>query len=145
MEEVEEEETQEKETQLESNPTFEKQVVTLVNQVRKEHGLDPLQQSQRVGGVARDKSIDMAEHNYFSHQSPNYGSPFDMLEAYGISYRAAGENIAMGQGSPEQVMDSWMNSEGHRKNILSENFNQLGVGFIKEDGQTYWTQIFISN
>lgn len=123
---------------------FEKQVATLVNQERKKAGLSPLQLDTKLSDVARTKSKDMMTKGYFDHQSPTYGSPFDMMKQFGITYRAAGENIAKGQQTPEEVMNSWMNSSGHRANILSANFTAIGVGFVKgSDGTTYWTQMFI--
>lgn len=90
---------------------------------------------------AHAKSADMAKNNYFSHTSPTYGSPFDQMKAAGISYRSAGENIAQGQQTPEQVVQAWMNSEGHRANILNSSFTHIGVGYVA-DGN-YWTQQFI--
>ncbi|MGP4071753.1 CAP domain-containing protein [Piscibacillus sp. B03] len=122
---------------------FEQQVVELVNQERQKHGLQPLEASSELSDVAREKSRDMAQNNYFSHTSPTYGSPFDMMQQFGIDYRTAGENIAMGQTSPEQVMNGWMNSDGHRKNILSSDFTHIGVGYVEANGKTYWTQMFI--
>ena len=83
----------------------------------------------------------MHDKHYFDHNSPTYGSPFDMLTAFGVNYRAAGENIAMGYGTPQAVVDGWMNSPGHRANILNANFTQIGVGYVA-DGN-YWTQLFI--
>ncbi len=83
----------------------------------------------------------MKKGGYFSHTSPNYGSPFDMMKEFGITYRSAGENIAMGQSTPEEVVNAWMNSEGHRKNILSSSFTHIGVGHVAEGN--YWTQMFI--
>ena len=91
--------------------------------------------------VAKAKSQDMANLGYFSHTSPTYGSPFDQMRAAGIQYRAAGENIAQGQRTPEQVVNAWMNSPGHRANILNANYTHIGVGFV-ENGY-YWTQQFI--
>lgn len=91
--------------------------------------------------VAEAKSADMASNNYFSHTSPTYGSPFDRIKAAGINYRAAGENIAQGQRTPQQVVQAWMQSPGHRQNILNANYTHIGVGFV-EDGY-YWTQQFI--
>lgn len=120
---------------------FEQQVVELTNDERTERGLEPLQLDPELSTVAQDKSLDMKNKGYFSHTSPTYGSPFEMMQAYGVDYRAAGENIAMGQTSPEQVVDAWMNSEGHRKNILNPNFTHIGVGHV-ENGN-YWTQMFI--
>ncbi|MCA0972060.1 CAP domain-containing protein [Halobacillus litoralis] len=120
---------------------FEQEVVELTNDERTERGLEPLQLDTELAAVAKDKSLDMLNNDYFSHTSPTYGSPFDMMQAYGVDYRAAGENIAMGQQSPEQVVNAWMNSEGHRQNILSPNFTHIGVGHT-DDGN-YWTQMFI--
>lgn len=86
----------------------------------------------------------MINENYFSHTSPIYGSPFDMLKSFKISYQAAGENIAKGQKTPQEVVTGWMNSEGHRKNILNPSYTELGVGYAtSSNGTAHWTQIFI--
>ena len=84
----------------------------------------------------------MADKNYFDHTSPTYGSPFDMMKKFGIKYNTAGENIAKGQTTAQSVMNSWMNSPGHRANILSSNFGKIGVGYVNKNGTTYWTQMF---
>lgn len=84
----------------------------------------------------------MQQQNYFSHTSPTYGSPFDMMRDFGITYRSAGENIAKGQTSPEEVVQAWMNSQGHRENILNANFTHIGVGY--EQNGNHWTQMFIT-
>jgi len=85
----------------------------------------------------------MASNNYFAHQSPTYGSAGDMLKQFGIKWSAWGENIASGQRTPEAVVTAWMNSEGHRANILSSNFSKIGVGYAtNSNGTPYWTQIF---
>lgn len=120
---------------------YEKEVVELVNAERAKYGLDALKLSENLCIKARVKSQDMADNNYFSHNSPTYGSPFDMMKALGVSYRSAGENIAMGYATPEAVVTAWMNSQGHRENILSEKYTQIGVGYVA-DGN-YWTQWFI--
>ena len=120
--------------------TFASQVIELVNQERTKAGLKALTVHEKLSGMALDKAKDMSDNNYFSHTSPTYGSPFDMMKQYGISYRYAGENIAQGQRTPEEVMNSWMNSQGHRANILSENFTMIGVGYYNG----YWVQEFIS-
>lgn len=83
----------------------------------------------------------MKDNNYFSHTSPTYGTPFEMMRSLGISYSSAAENIAMGQSTPQAVVDAWMNSEGHRANILNANFTQIGVGYVANGN--YWTQWFI--
>jgi uncharacterized YkwD family protein len=121
---------------------FEQKVVDLVNQEREKQGLKPLTLNKKLSDVARTKSKDMMDKGYFDHNSPTYGSPFDMMKQFGIEYTTAGENIAKGQQSPEDVMNAWMNSDGHRKNILNPDFTEIGVGYLKGD-TTYWTQQFI--
>ncbi|WP_078380356.1 CAP domain-containing protein [Sutcliffiella halmapala] len=120
---------------------FEKKVVELTNAERAKQGLAPLQLDSELSKVAKEKSNDMKQNNYFSHNSPKYGSPFDMMKQFGISYRTAGENIAMGQKSPEEVVNAWMNSSGHRANIMNGNFTHIGVGHV--EAGNYWTQMFI--
>ncbi len=120
---------------------FEQEVVNITNEERQKHGLAPLQVDGELSKVAREKSQDMAANGYFSHNSPTYGSPFNMMKSFGITYRTAGENIAKGQQSPEEVVNAWMNSEGHRANILNPNFTHIGVGFVEQGN--YWTQQFI--
>ena len=120
---------------------YEQQVVTLVNAERAKYGLASLTLDETLCGYARVKSQDMHDQGYFSHTSPTYGSPFDMMRAFGVSYRTAGENIAMGYATPAAVVEAWMNSEGHRANILSANYTTLGVGYVADGG--YWTQWFI--
>lgn len=120
---------------------YENEVVRLVNEARAQNGLQPLTVNWELSRIARYKSQDMADNGYFSHTSPTYGSPFDMIHAFGLSYRTAGENIAYGQTTPQIVMNSWMNSSGHRANILNAFFTQIGVGY-SPDGN-YWTQMFI--
>ena len=120
---------------------YEQQVVTLVNAERVKYGLAALTLDETLCGYARVKSQDMHDQGYFSHTSPTYGSPFDMMRAFGVSYRTAGENIAMGYATPAAVVEAWMNSEGHRANILSANYTTLGVGYAADGG--YWTQWFI--
>lgn len=120
--------------------SFASQVVELVNQERAKAGLKPLTVHAKLTTMALDKAKDMNNNNYFSHTSPTYGSPFDMMKSYGISFGYAGENIAKGQRSPQEVMEAWMNSQGHRENILSPNFTMIGVGYYNG----YWVQEFIS-
>ncbi|WP_019910061.1 CAP domain-containing protein [Paenibacillus sp. HW567] len=122
-----------------ANGTFTQQIVTLVNKERAAAGLAPVAALDSLNKVAAAKATDMRSNNYFSHTSPTYGSPFDMMSAFGVTYQYAGENIAMGQKTPQEVMTAWMNSSGHRANILSPNFNYIGVGF----DNNYWVQEFI--
>ncbi len=121
--------------------TYEQQVIDLINEIRVKNGLSPLTENTALSRCAKAKSQDMHDKRYFSHQSPTYGSPFDMMKQFGITYRTAGENIAMGQSTPQAVVNAWMNSEGHRANILNASFTQIGMGYVA-DGH-YWTQQFI--
>jgi len=123
---------------------IESEVVRLVNVERSKKGLQPLKENWQLSRVARYKSADMANKNYFSHTSPTYGSPFRMMESFGIKYSSAGENIAYGQKTAQAVMTAWMNSPGHRSNILSPSYTQIGVGYAtNKNGVAYWTQMFI--
>ena len=119
---------------------FEAEVVRLVNIERKKAGLSELKHNWELSRVARYKSDDMRDKGYFSHTSPTYGSPFQMMKSFGISYRTAGENIAKGQTTPAAVVKGWMNSPGHRANILNSSFTEIGVGYASGN---YWTQMFI--
>lgn len=122
--------------------SVEREVARLVNLERQKSGLAPLTLSEELSKVARIKSQDMADKNYFSHTSPTYGDPFQMMRSFGIKFGYAGENIAKGYRSPESVMNGWMNSSGHRANILNTNFKKIGVGYVEARGTTYWTQLF---
>lgn len=120
-------------------------VLNLVNAERSKQGLKPLTLSAKLTDIATMKSKDMADKGYFDHTSPTYGSPFQMLQDFGVHYSSAGENIAAGQKTPEEVMQAWLNSSGHRANILNANFTELGVGFYQGGNYgVYWTQLFIS-
>ena len=121
----------------------EQQMLALVNQERERAGLPALQADMRLVLVARKKAQDMVDKNYFSHTSPTYGSPFDMMKAAGITYRTAGENLA-GSFSVESAHRALMNSEGHRRNILNPAFTHVGIGIVR--GGPYgmmFTQMFI--
>ena len=121
--------------------SVEAEVVRLVNAERAKEGLAPLTLDWELSRVARYKSQDMHDRGYFSHQSPTYGSPFEMMRAFGLRYRTAGENIARGYASAAQVVNAWMNSSGHRANILNAGFTKIGVGYVA-DGN-YFTQMFM--
>ncbi|WP_186578027.1 SafA/ExsA family spore coat assembly protein [Aquibacillus kalidii] len=126
---------------LDAVKKIEHEVIQLTNQERAKYGLAALKPDWELSRVARYKSQDMHDKNYFDHNSPTYGSPFTMIQNFGISYRAAAENIARGQQTPREVVKAWMNSPGHRKNILNGEYTHIGVGYVK-DGN-YWTQQFI--
>ena len=119
---------------------FEGEVVRLINEIRVINGLKPLTEDWQLSRVARYKSQDMKDIGYFSHTSPTYGSPFEMMKSFGISYRTAGENIAKGYPTPKAVVDAWMNSPGHRANILNSSYTHIGVGYVASGN--YWTQMF---
>lgn len=120
---------------------FEQEVVKLTNAERTKAGLAPFKTDDKLMAAAREKSQDMQSKNYFSHTSPTFGSPFDRMKALGITYKSAGENIAQGQRTPQEVVQAWMDSPGHRANILNEKFTHIGVGYVKSGN--YWTQQFI--
>lgn len=121
---------------------WEKEVVRLVNEERAKYGLSALTENWELSRVARYKAQDMCDNHYFSHTSPIYGSPFTMMSNFGISYRTAGENIAMGYATPERVVAAWMNSSGHRANILNSTYTEIGVGYVTEGH--YCSQMFRS-
>lgn len=118
---------------------FAQQVLQLVNAQRTKAGLGSLSMDDKLSNMAMVKAQDMIQNNYFDHNSPTYGSPFDMMRQFQITYRSAGENIAKGQSSPEQVMNDWMNSPGHRANILNSSFTKLGCAYYNGA----WVQEFI--
>ena len=121
----------------------EKEVFDLINKQRTQNGLSPLKENSELQRVARIKAQDMVNNNYFSHTSPTYGSPFNMMKSFKISYNTAGENIA-GNSSNSSAVTAWMNSPGHRANILNSSFNQTGIGVVtgSKYGKIY-VQMFI--
>lgn len=121
----------------------EKEAFDLINKQRTNNGLAALKNDSEVQRVARIKAQDMVNNNYFSHTSPTYGSPFDMLKSFKISYKTAGENIA-GNSSNSSAVTAWMNSSGHKANILNSNFNYTGIGVVSSPkyGKMY-VQLFI--
>ncbi|WP_339203698.1 CAP domain-containing protein [Paenibacillus sp. FSL K6-3182] len=114
-----------------SSGQYEQQVLQLVNSERSKSGLPALSMDGSLSKMALVKAQDMINNNYFDHNSPTYGSPFDMMKQFNITYSSAGENIAKGQPTPDQVMKDWMNSPGHRANILKSSFTKIGVGYYK--------------
>lgn len=121
--------------------SFEAEVVRLVNDIRRQNGLKPLTENWELSRVARYKSQDMLDNRYFAHNSPTYGTPFQMMKSFGLSFRTAGENIAKGYSTPQAVVNGWMNSSGHRANILNAGYTQIGVGYVAQGH--YWTQMFM--
>lgn len=130
-------------TQTSNMNSDEKEIFDLINKQRTNNGLTALKHDNGVQRVARIKAQDMVDNNYFSHTSPTYGSPFDMLKNFKISYKTAGENIA-GNSSNSSAVTAWMNSSGHKANILNSSFNYTGIGVVSSPkyGKMY-VQLFI--
>ncbi len=125
---------------------LENEVIRLVNVERVKNGRSSLVENTEVSKVARIKSQDFINNNYFSHNSPTYGTPFEMLNSFGITFTSAAENIASGHKSAAEVMKSWLNSPGHKENILNSKYNQIGVGVAKDkNNNLYWTQLLIKD
>jgi uncharacterized YkwD family protein len=122
----------------------ERQMLELVNAARQQAGLSPLAADLQLTEVARLKSKDMVVNNYFDHESPTYGSPFEMMQQFGVTYSSAGENIACNQ-SVQAAHQALMNSPGHRANILKPTFTHIGIGIV-DGGKCgkIFTQMFIS-
>ncbi|MDV2885658.1 CAP domain-containing protein [Alkalihalophilus pseudofirmus] len=129
-----EETEQNSEEQSQELSAEEQQMVNLVNEERQKQGLAPLNIDVELTKVARVKAQDMIDNNYFAHQSPTYGSPFEMLDQFGVSYNTAGENLA-GNQTVEAAHQALMNSDGHRANILGGNYSEVGIGIV--DGGPY--------
>lgn len=125
-----------------SKPNYVNEVLRLVNIERKKEGLSELTATDALKKAANQRAIEIK--SVFSHSRPDGSSCFTVLGEYSVSYRTAGENIAYGQRTPQEVVQGWMNSEGHRANILNSNFGKLGVGCYESNGVLYWTQLFIS-
>lgn len=122
---------------------YAKQVAILVNRERSSYGLQPVKYSPLLSEAANVRSSELRKN--FSHTRPNGTSCFTVLKEFDISYFSAAENIAYGQRTPEIVMNAWMNSSGHRANILSKNVEYIGVGVVYSNGIYYWTQLFASS
>ncbi len=120
---------------------YENEVITLVNAQRAKYGLSPLVKDDGASKTARVRAKEIVKS--FSHTRPNGTSCFTAAKELGVTYRSAGENIAFGYSSPKQVVNGWMNSDGHRKNILSSSFSKIGVGCYESSGVLYWSQFFI--
>jgi uncharacterized YkwD family protein len=122
-------------------------VFFLTNKERENVNKEPLALNADLSHVAAKKSLDLYENNYFDHTSPKYGTPFNMLEAFGFNYHLAGENIAAGQPTGSAVVQAWMDSPGHRENMLKSDFEEIGIGYVKKKDQyrTYWTQLFLTD
>lgn len=121
--------------------SYAEQVVKLVNEERAKEGLPALAMDADITAAANVRAKEIMQK--FSHTRPNGSSFSSVLKEQGVSFRGSGENIAWGQKSPEQVMNGWMNSDGHRANILNPNYKNIGVGYYQdENGVNYWVQLF---
>ena len=124
-----------------TNNSYVEQVLQLVNRERAARGLNSLRLDARVSAAAQVRAAECARS--FSHTRPNGTRCFTALKEGGVSYRRAGENIAYGQRTPQAVMTDWMNSSGHRANILNSNYTTIGIGYTVINGTPYWSQFFI--
>lgn len=129
------------ETPGQENLSFAEQVVELVNEERAKEGLAPLTIDKKVQAAAQVRAVE--SKTSFSHTRPNGSSFATALKEQGVTYRRAGENIAWGQRTPKEVVNAWMNSSGHRANIMNKNFTKIGVGYYQHNGVNYWSQLFI--
>lgn len=131
-------------TDVSSTPSeLEKQLLDLINEKRTAYGLSKLSFDTATQKTARAKAEDLVANNYFSHNSPTYGTPFEMMKSFGVTYKTAGENIA-GNSSLEGAVNAWMNSQGHRENILNNAYNLTGIGVVKSDKYGYvMVQMFV--
>jgi uncharacterized protein YkwD len=118
------------------------EVLYLVNQERQSAGLPALAWDDGAAEVAFQHSLDMDVRGFFDHMNPDGQLPWDRLDAAGIAYSSAGENIAYGYTSSTSVMNGWMNSQGHRENILRTSFTRIGVGVHVSPSNVWWTQVF---
>jgi uncharacterized protein YkwD len=117
-------------------------VTELVNTERAENGCGPVRENSRLNTAAQRHSADMAARDFFDHTNPDGAGPGERITAAGYTWSTYGENIAMGQRTPAQVMESWMNSSGHRANILNCSFKEIGIGIHDASGGPWWTQVF---
>lgn len=131
-------------TQDSQNSNVQQQILTLVNLERKKANLQPLTLNSQLAQAAQNHTNDMVSKSYFSHTSPSGGTMTSRVNATGYKYSAIGENIAAGSGTATATMTQWMNSPGHRANILNPKFRELGVGYAQSNDQYryYWTQVF---
>ncbi|HWT75491.1 MAG TPA: CAP domain-containing protein [Mobilitalea sp.] len=123
-----------------TNSSYSNQVLQLVNQERAKAGLTPFTTTSALSAAGNKRAQEIKQS--FSHTRPDGSSCFTVLGQYGISYTTAGENIAYGQKTPQEVVTGWMNSPGHRANILNPNFHKIGIGVYQSNGVYYWTQEF---
>ncbi|MDU1909810.1 CAP domain-containing protein [Fusobacterium sp.] len=127
-----------------SAENYQNEILKYVNQERKTKKLAPLIMNEKLNKIAIKKAADMAKEEKLSHDSKNFGITFNLIKNENIKYKSAAENIAKWHDTPEFVMERWMQSKGHRDNILNKNYNEIGIGKAADkNGKNYWVQIFI--
>ncbi len=126
--------------------SFQEQVVSLVNDERQKSDIAPLMINLKLSRVANLKAADIRDNNYFSHYSPQYGTPFEMLKSFGGSYQYAAENIAAGYITPQEAFEGWKNSPSHYASMLNANYKYTGIGYVlgleSNRYRAYWVQLF---
>jgi uncharacterized protein YkwD len=127
-------------TTTNANSSLASQVLVLVNKERAKAGLKALTTTTSLANAGNVRAKEIVSN--FSHTRPNGSSPFTVFNEYNVSYNTAGENIAYGQKTAEAVMNAWMNSPGHRANIMNGKFGKVGIGVYVKNGTIYWTQLF---
>ena len=116
----------------------------LINQERKQAGVEELSMNDTLNRLAQIKAKDLAANAYLAHTSPTFGSPFEMIRNEGMQYTAAAENIGRGQATAADIVSAWMASTGHQENILNPHYTQTGIGYATDkDGKPYWVQLFL--
>lgn len=124
--------------------SYQEIILKKVNIARREKGLKPLKINEELNKIAIVKAKDMAKDEKLSHNSKKFGMTFNLIKKEGIRYSAAAENIARWHNTPEFVAKRWLNSKGHRKNILNPDYDETGIGLAKDkNGKNYWVQLFI--
>lgn len=119
-------------------------ILEKINSARVEEGLKPLKMNKELNRIAIIKAKDMAKEQKLSHESKKFGLTFNLIKKEGLKYKSAAENIARWHDTPEFVAQRWLQSNGHRKNILNPNYNLTGIGLAQDsEGKNYWVQIFI--
>lgn len=127
-----------------ADKNYKAEIIHMVNSARAERNLPPLEQDKRLNNLADKKAKIMAKEENLSHTAGGYNSFSDLIKEAGIKYLAVGENIARNWRTPEEVMEAWLNSSGHRANIMSKKFTKIGVGkAVNSKGDIYWVQLFI--
>lgn len=123
---------------------YQKIILKEINSARVEEGLKPLKLNEELNKIAIIKAKDMAKEEKLSHDSKKFGMTFNLIKKEGIKYSAAAENIARWHDTPKFVAERWLQSKGHRGNILNPEYDETGIGLAQDkNGKNYWVQLFI--